>query len=233
MLPRDRASWQRDPRVGAAVIVAGVALASFVALGLGLLLAPAILRVDAALSAAIRAVRLPGLTEAARFATWVGDFWQLTVLTLAAAAVYAARGKRTSAAMLLVAVPLGAGVANLLKLVFMRARPAVEALIPMPETYSFPSSHAVSSFALFGALAFLAVLHRASLKRAAVSVALYAVAAACIGLSRVYLGVHYLGDVIGGWLVGAAWLALIVLVFARWGTGDGDGGPTSRGAAGA
>jgi undecaprenyl-diphosphatase len=163
----------------------------------------------------------------------VGDFWQLTVLTLAAAAVYAARGKRTSAAMLLVAVPLGAGVANLLKLVFMRARPAVEALIPMPETYSFPSSHAVSSFALFGALAFLAVLHRASLKRAAVSVALYAVAAACIGLSRVYLGVHYLGDVIGGWLVGAAWLALIVLVFARWGTGDGDGGPTSRGAAGA
>ena len=38
-----------------------------------------------------------------------------------------------------------------------------------------------------------------------------------VGLSRVYLGVHYLGDVVGSWLLGAGWLAVVVLVSARWG----------------
>lgn len=223
MLPRSRTeSWQRDPRAGAAVIVGGIALACFAALAAGLLLAPAFISLDMAASEAIRSIRIPGLKEAAIAATWIGSFWQMTVLTAVAAAIFALKGKRASALMLAIAVPLGAGLANLLKLIFMRARPAVDALIDMPDSYSFPSSHAVTSFVFFGALAFLALLHRTNLRRATVYVALCVFAAASVALSRVYLGVHFLGDAVGGWLVGSAWLSLVVLVTARWGTGDGE-----------
>ncbi len=37
-----------------------------------------------------------------------------------------------------------------------------------------------------------------------------------VGATRVYLGVHWLSDVLAGWAVGAAWLALCVLAWKRW-----------------
>jgi undecaprenyl-diphosphatase len=37
-----------------------------------------------------------------------------------------------------------------------------------------------------------------------------------VGATRVYLGVHWFSDVLAGWAVGAAWLALCVTVWLRW-----------------
>mgnify|MGYP001073495151 FL=1 len=228
MLPRGRETWRRDPRMGVLVIVAGAGLLAFLALAAAVILAPAFIRADVAVSAAIRSIELPGLTGAATAASWVGDFWPMAVLTLVVAAAFALQGRRTTALMLIVAVLGAAGLGSLVKLVFMRARPAVHALIEMPESYSFPSGHAITSFAFFATLAFLAVLHRSSLRRALVYVSCCAVAAAAIALSRVYLGVHYFADVVGSWLLGSAWLAFVVLLFARWGTGTSDEDPPTR-----
>jgi undecaprenyl-diphosphatase len=213
--------------MGAAVIVGGVALACFVVLAVALLLAPAFIRLDMALSDAIRSLVTPRLSGIAKAATWLGGLWPMVVLTLAIGAAFAWRDRRMSGLMMVVAV-FGAGIlGNALKFLFLRARPAVAALVEVPESYSFPSGHAMTSFVFFGTLGFLAVLHRRSLRGAVLSVAGGALAALAVGLSRVYLGAHYLGDVVGAWLLGAAWLALVVLVFARWGTGDAEGGPTA------
>jgi len=40
--------------------------------------------------------------------------------------------------------------------------------------------------------------------------------AALIGFSRVYLGVHYVSDVVAGWLLGATWAVIVMLVGSWW-----------------
>lgn len=223
MLPGRQERWQRDPRVGVLVIVAGLAFSAFVALGIALLVFPAWVELDLALSASIRSIDLPGLRAFCTTATRLGDFWPMVVLTGAAAALLYGRGNRTSALTLVLAVLSGSAFGAVLKMLFARARPALEvARIPLPETYSFPSGHALTSLLFFGTLAFLTLLHDRRLPRAIAVSALCSVAALTIALARVYLGVHYLGDIVGSWLLGAGWLSLVVLVSARWGASSAD-----------
>ncbi|HEX8121684.1 MAG TPA: phosphatase PAP2 family protein [Solirubrobacteraceae bacterium] len=79
-----------------------------------------------------------------------------------------------------------------LKLVFRRARPALEDLpptVPIPKSLSFPSAHASTSFCAARGYAGL------------VPVPLLPLAAA-IAFSRVYFGVHYPFDVLAGAALG-------------------------------
>lgn len=77
--------------------------------------------------------------------------------------------------------------------------PRVKAL-SAETSYGIPSGHAQNAVALWGLLA------RAVNKTRAWAAALILVLA--ISLSRVYLGVHFPHDVIGGWIIGAAVLAV-------------------------
>ena len=111
------------------------------------------------------------------------------------------RGERMPHAAAMVTAPaLAAGAWIPAKQHFGRARPPGGA--PGGEhTASFPSGHATTSAAIFGALAY--VLWRERLLPAAPAVALATLPPAAIGASRVYLDVHWATDVLGGWCVGA------------------------------
>jgi undecaprenyl-diphosphatase len=85
------------------------------------------------------------------------------------------------------------------KIITDRPRPGARypeptTLVHLPQTASFPSGHAATSFACAATLARFA-------PRRAVAVTLY-VLAALIAFSRVYVGVHYPLDVIAGAVLG-------------------------------
>ncbi|MBD7936268.1 MULTISPECIES: phosphatase PAP2 family protein [Cytobacillus] len=113
-------------------------------------------------------------------------------------------------------ISLASGVGALLnwslKHYFKRERPAILPLIE--ETgYAFPSGHSMGSFIFYGSLAFV-IIHltkRTSMKWAVAIIMGLLIFA--IGLSRIYLGVHYPSDVAAGFLVGAIWLMLTIMVF--------------------
>ena len=122
------------------------------------------------------------------------------------------RGYRKEAAFLVVA-NLGSGILSLgLKDAFARPRPPLDVVtrITSPESFSFPSGHALSAMVLYTSLAMMAAgLGLPRLKRALIALALIIVPT--MGFTRVYLGVHYPSDVIGGWTLGACWVWLVYL----------------------
>ena len=79
-------------------------------------------------------------------------------------------------------------------------------------SYAFPSAHASLSVAVFG---FLAVIVARELRNnwhwVPYSMAVFMVVA--IGFSRLYLGVHWLSDVLAGWSLGLAWVALMGIAY--------------------
>lgn len=232
MLAGVRDRWQRDPRAGALVVVAGFALAGFVAMLAAVMLAPSFERFDLSVSTAIRSTEIPSLRWVAVVLTHVGDFWPMAVLTALTAIVLYARGRRTSAVTLALAVMSGSAFGWLMKLFVQRLRPVFEMVsIPIPRSYSFPSGHALTSLLFFGSLVILIMLHVKKLRTAVVLSSLCVLAALSVSMSRVYVGVHYLGDVVASWLLGIGWLALVVLVSARWGAGSEGDDATRRAAA--
>jgi membrane-associated phospholipid phosphatase len=77
---------------------------------------------------------------------------------------------------------------------------------------SFPSGHAQAAIVGYALLllVFLPILHGAW-RRVAVTFAAFMVLA--VGFSRIALGVHYVSDVIGSYVLGAAWVAAMAAAF--------------------
>jgi undecaprenyl-diphosphatase len=144
--------------------------------------------------------------------TALGGVSVLALLTVLVAGYLVASGKKANAAFVVSAVGSGALVGTLLKEIFARARPDIVAHLVTVDSTSFPSGHAMNSAVTYLTLG--ALIARTE-KRRRVRIYIVAVAIALalsIGFSRVYLGVHYPTDVLGGWVVGAAWAIICSLV---------------------
>jgi membrane-associated phospholipid phosphatase len=109
------------------------------------------------------------------------------------------RGTKALIAFLAFSALASAEFVALIKRNFHIARPAGG--IAAGLGYSFPSGHATGSTAMAIVLAYVSIRQRT---HARVLVPICATVAVLVGVSRVYLGVHWASDVIGGWLVGAA-----------------------------
>ena len=157
----------------------------------------------------------PGAILALQAVSWVGRALWLA-LAVGAGAVFLWRRSRRRLAAFVVVTALGGGLlGTAVKLAVDRPRPVVDHPVATAFGKSFPSGHAMSATVCYGALllAFLPVVPRRARRATVVTTVVLVLA---IGASRVLLGVHFLSDVVGGHLLGLAWLAGAVAVFETW-----------------
>ena len=138
------------------------------------------------------------------------------VVTLIALFVtlYALAAGRRRIVLALLWTPFSFLLDDVLKLLFQHPRPT-EAVIAIPDSYSFPSGHAVAASALYITLALIAGQGERRQRPRRVLVWTGVTVAVLVAWSRVYLGVHYFSDVVGGLLIGGAGAVAVTIVLSR------------------
>jgi membrane-associated phospholipid phosphatase len=159
--------------------------------------------------------RTPGTTTVAVLVTTLGSTAAMALLAVAVGAWCWARGRRADAVLAVGAMAGASLVFTALKNILDRGRPPVPDRLVEVTNESLPSGHATMSFVVTGTIVVLAWAGRSTLARVVLVMAAAAWIAA-VGATRVYLGVHWFSDVLAGWAVGAAWLALCVTAWLRW-----------------
>jgi undecaprenyl-diphosphatase len=162
---------------------------------------------DRALAVALHRHATARTVEALAAVTLLGDKWVITAIGVAGAILLIVRRRHVLLAGWAAALVGGALLNVALKAVFQRARPELDAPLGNALGWSFPSGHAMGAMVAYGMLSYLLVL-RFGRSPAPFIVAFASMLVLAVGFSRIYLGVHYFSDVLGGYLSGAAWLAV-------------------------
>lgn len=163
---------------------------------------------DDAVLRSINAHASPDLNTLAVILTQFGGPIGVIVLTLGAASLLWVRKEHSKAAVLFSGVAGSAALNLLIKSLFQRDRPHLWERLVTENSYSFPSGHAMASSAL--AISLMVVFWPTRWRW--VVIALAGSYMLVIAFTRLYLGVHYPTDVLAGWLVSAAWIAVLVSV---------------------
>ena len=163
---------------------------------------------DTAILQLIRQLQSPFLDTFMSVLTDFGGVIVVSAATLITIALFVLKKEYIRATMVTMAMG-GAVVLNLvLKSVFERARPDLWDRLVNESSYSFPSGHSMVTAALGFTL--IVVLWNSRYRWWAVGFGVaYPI---IIGFTRLYLGVHYPTDIVGGWLVSAAWVAASALI---------------------
>lgn len=158
-----------------------------------------------------------GMTRFMKFISFCGSEWTIATLAAAFPAVALIFKKRKLyrwSLAVIVNIASGALLNQILKHLFVRARPDLLQLVEI-SGYSFPSGHSMNSLIFYGFFIYIilkGIKHRGK----------YAIAGAVgllvflIGISRIYLGVHYASDVLAGFLIGLGWLILFIRLADRY-----------------
>lgn len=125
------------------------------------------------------------------------------------------RGDRRISIFLVATNLLGGAIDTAVKVAVARPRPELEGALTHAIGKSFPSGHSMASTVGYGSLllAFMPLIPR---RWRTPAILAYAVLVLSIGGSRLALGVHYISDVLGGFILGLAWLSLSTAAFSIW-----------------
>ncbi len=164
---------------------------------------------DPHVTAWIAAHRSGWLTATAKVTAWPGSAIVIVVLVVLAVAFLAARRHWRPAIMLALALAGSVILTITVQHLVGRSRPPAALSIGHHGGSAFPSVQATTAIACYGMLAVILAAQRAPRIRALLWTGAAAVTALA-GASQVYLGANWLTDVLGGWALGALWIAIIL-----------------------
>ena len=156
--------------------------------------------------------RLSWLTPLMQLVTWLGSSFFIIPLGIAVGGYLWLRRHTWRPLFMLAAAFLGAaGLYDIVKPAVGRARPAAALQVGGPDVgRAFPSGHATQSISFYGMLAVVLIIWYAPRHRVRIALGA-AIITLVVGASRIYLGVHWLTDVLGGYTLGLAWLAVVIV----------------------
>lgn len=138
--------------------------------------------------------------------TQLGSGTAIAGLVLVVSLICWYRKYLSEALWLIVNSALVAGVGNyLIKFAFERPRPSVPHLV-VETHFSFPSGHAMGSMLFYGTLMFILPRFISNPRLRLAGQIFLGLIILLVGISRIYVGVHYPTDILGGYLLGAAWI---------------------------
>jgi membrane-associated phospholipid phosphatase len=151
-------------------------------------------------------------TDFLRYVSILGGTLGLIVVVLITLVVEQRRIHHRAAIAFLLLVVVGQNLlANGIKVVVNRARPALSQLTGFAGS-SFPSGHSTAAAATYAGIALLLSRRRSPRTRAILAGVAVGIAVA-VAASRVLLGVHWLTDVMAGLALGWAWFAVCSIAF--------------------
>jgi len=112
---------------------------------------------------------------------------------------------------LVVAVPGGMLLNELVKILVHRHRPFEDGWFVDWSGYSFASGHTIGATLLYGQIALFLIPVIKSRRGRALLFSVASLVVVLVGFSRIALGAHYLTDVVGGMFFGMMWLTLCLL----------------------
>ncbi len=142
--------------------------------------------------------------------SWIGTGLQRYVLVAALALWLGYKRHWQYGVGFVVASLLSLATSEYLKAAFARPRPAFVPHLDFTNNFAYPSGHATSAAVVYFLFALLVPTHRRSRWLFAALILAF-----LTGASRVMLGVHWPSDVIGGWMLGAAFAIAMVSVLQK------------------
>ena len=162
--------------------------------------------VDTAVTTGVAETHNGTLNRTMALITLLGDRVVIGALLVALTAWVIRTGRcRRPVQVLITAFLLNPILEAVLKGLVGRSRPDIDRLVP-GDGPAFPSGHVLATVGFYGILAVIA--WRSTTKRSFAIGALLSssLVITLVGFSRIYLGVHWMSDVVGGILVGSAFV---------------------------
>jgi membrane-associated phospholipid phosphatase len=211
------ARWARPHGVGLITLACGLLLCGLFTVGAAQVYdevtdVDGIAVLDQPVLEAAVAERTPTVTAVVQGYTDLGGPVGMPLLATCVLALLAWRARSVEPLVLGAATGAGSLAMTILgKAAVGRTRPPlVDAVPPYETSFSFPSGHSLNALALSGIVVYVLVRQQSTLRVRVVTLVLGTTFAVTMGLTRVYLGHHWLTDVVVAWLVGLAWLVVVV-----------------------
>ena len=214
---------ERGQGMVALLLLTGLAAIMLTAVALGKLVddvtdGDGVAVIDHPVARFVAAHREPALTSFMRGVSAIGGPVGMVVLALAAGVVLGVAWRSWAPVAMLAVTAAGViGLTVAFKAALGRPRPPMAQAVAAADGYGFPSGHAAAAAAVCAAIAWLLTLRLPSWRARTAVWVVAAMLAALVGLSRVYLGVHWFTDVLGGWVFGLLWAAVVAAGWAASG----------------